>query len=89
MPLTRFAVDDGPHNMDGLLLHARDGGENVEAFISRLVMDRWVDPIETRAVLGWRKDSLPRNRACKRHADRSACPRGRRKWVRCCSVENP
>jgi len=46
MPLTGLAVDDGPHNMDGLLLHAQDGGQNVEAFISRRVMDRWVDPIE-------------------------------------------
>ena len=24
MSLTGLAVDDGPHNMDGLLLHARD-----------------------------------------------------------------
>ena len=46
MPFTEFAVDDGPHSMDGLLLHARDGGQIVEAFISRQVMDRWVDPIE-------------------------------------------
>ena len=47
MALTQIAVDGGPHNMDGLLLHARDGSENVEAFISRRVMDSWVDPIET------------------------------------------
>jgi hypothetical protein len=46
MPLTGLAVDNGPHNMDGLLLHARDGSERVEAFISRRVMDSWVDPIE-------------------------------------------
>ena len=46
MPLTEFAVDEGPHSMDGLLLHARDGDQIVEAFISRQVMDRWVDPIE-------------------------------------------
>jgi hypothetical protein len=32
--------------MDGLLLHAREGSEKVEAFISRRVMDSWVDPIE-------------------------------------------
>ena len=44
MPLTEIAVDDGPHNMDGLLLHAWDGSERVEAFISRRVMDSWVDP---------------------------------------------
>jgi hypothetical protein len=46
MPLTEFAIDEGPHSMDGLLLHARDGDQIVEAFISRQVMDRWVDPIE-------------------------------------------
>jgi hypothetical protein len=39
MPLTGLAVDDGPHNVDGLLLHARDGSERVEAFISRRVME--------------------------------------------------
>jgi hypothetical protein len=39
MSLTEIAVDDGPHNMDGLLLHAWDGSERVEAFISRRVMD--------------------------------------------------
>ena len=32
--------------MDGLLLHGRDGSERVEAFISRRVMDSWVDPRE-------------------------------------------
>jgi hypothetical protein len=37
MPLTEIAVDDGPHTMDGLLLHACDGSEKVEAFISRRV----------------------------------------------------
>ena len=46
MPLTAFAVDEGPHSMDGLLLHAWEGAERVEAFISRRVMDTWVDPIE-------------------------------------------
>jgi hypothetical protein len=25
MKLMQFAVDDGPHNSDGLLLHGRDG----------------------------------------------------------------
>jgi hypothetical protein len=44
MPLTELAVDEGPHNMDGLLLHAWEGSERVEAFISRPVMDSWVDP---------------------------------------------
>jgi hypothetical protein len=46
MPLTGLAVDEGPPNMDGLLLHAWDGPERVEAFISRPVMDSWVDPRE-------------------------------------------
>jgi hypothetical protein len=42
--LTDLIVDDGPHNSDGLLLHAWDGSERVTAFISRRVMDDWVDP---------------------------------------------
>ena len=46
MPLTGFAVDEGPHNMDGLRLHGWEGPERVEAFISRRVMDSWVDPRE-------------------------------------------
>jgi hypothetical protein len=46
MPLREIKVDESPHNMDGLLLHGRDGSERVEAFISRRVMDSWVDPRE-------------------------------------------
>jgi hypothetical protein len=46
MPLTGIEVDETPHNMDGLLLHGWDGSERVEAFISRRVMDSWVDPRE-------------------------------------------
>ena len=46
MPLTGLAVDEGPHSMDGLLLHAWEGPERVEVFISRRVMDSWVDPRE-------------------------------------------
>jgi hypothetical protein len=46
MALTALAVDEGPHNMDGLLLHAWEGSERVEAFISRRVMDSWLDPME-------------------------------------------
>jgi hypothetical protein len=42
--LTDLIVDDGLHNSDGLLLHAWDGSERVRAFISRRVMDDWVDP---------------------------------------------
>jgi len=42
--LTQLAVDDGPHNSDGLLLHGWDGDQQVTGFISRRVMDDWVDP---------------------------------------------
>jgi hypothetical protein len=42
--LTQFAVDDGPHNSDGLLLHGWDGDQQVTGFVSRRVMDDWVDP---------------------------------------------
>ena len=48
MSLMQSRVDDGPHNMDGLRLYAEDGSERVEAFISRKVMDVWVDSIEHR-----------------------------------------
>jgi hypothetical protein len=44
MRLTQFVIDDSPHNRDGLVLHAWDGPERVTAFISRRVMDDWVDP---------------------------------------------
>jgi hypothetical protein len=44
MQLNSFAVDDGPHNSDGLLLHGWAGAQQVTAFISRHVMDDWVDP---------------------------------------------
>lgn len=51
MPLTKFGVDDSPHNMDGLRLLARDRTERVEAFIGRKVMDVWVESIEHRGAL--------------------------------------
>jgi hypothetical protein len=44
MRLTQFAIDDSPHNRDGLVLYGWDGAEMVTAFISRRVMDDWVDP---------------------------------------------
>ena len=44
--LTKFGIDDSPHNMDGLRLFALDGDQPLEAFISRKVMDVWVDSIE-------------------------------------------
>ncbi|MGA9548824.1 MAG: signal transduction histidine kinase [Rhodomicrobium sp.] len=42
--LARFAVDDSAHSSDGLLLHGWEGPQQVTAFISRRVMDNWVDP---------------------------------------------
>ena len=50
MTLARFEVDETPHNMDGLLLHAWDEFERVEAFISRRVMDRWIDGVSSSAA---------------------------------------
>lgn len=46
MSVSQFNIDDGPHNMDGLRLVALDGAQPVEAFVSRKVMDVWVDSIE-------------------------------------------
>ncbi len=46
MRLTELAVEEGPHNVDGSLLHAWEGFERVAAFISRPVMDSWIDPKE-------------------------------------------
>lgn len=43
--LTRFSIDDSLHNRDGLLIEAWDGGQRVDAFISRRVMDEWVEPV--------------------------------------------
>lgn len=50
--LNRISVDESLHNRDGLLLHAEDDGVPVEAFISRRVMDIWVEP---HAGLGLRR----------------------------------
>jgi hypothetical protein len=46
MSPAQFNIDDGPHSMDGLRLIALDGAQPIEAFISRKVMDVWVDSIE-------------------------------------------
>jgi hypothetical protein len=46
MALTRLAVDESPHNSDGLVLYAWDGAERIMAFIGRRVMEIWVDPVE-------------------------------------------
>jgi hypothetical protein len=43
-PYIHCAIDEGPHNSDGLLLHCLDGAQPVTAFISRHVMDDWADP---------------------------------------------
>ena len=48
MSLTQFRVDDGQHTMDGLRLLARDGNEQIEAFMGRKVMDVWAESIEHR-----------------------------------------
>jgi hypothetical protein len=44
MKLAQFAVDDSPHNSDGLVLRGWDGDQQVMGFISRRVMDDWADP---------------------------------------------
>ena len=74
MSLTKFGIDDGQHNMDGLRLLARDGTERVEAFIGRKVMDIWVESIEHR---GGRQSFVPRSvqrlgqaQSCSDRADR-------------------
>src|SRR5438067_13887925 len=43
--IERFAIDDTPHNRDGLVVQAWDGDKRVDAFISRRVMDEWVEPV--------------------------------------------
>ena len=44
MQLTRWMVDESPHSRDGLLLRGWDGDQPVTAFITRRVMDAWMDP---------------------------------------------
>ncbi len=44
MQLAHFAVDDSPHNRDGLVLHGWDGEQQVIGFISRRVMADWAEP---------------------------------------------
>jgi hypothetical protein len=48
MSLAQFSIDDGPHNMDGLRLFARDGADQVEAFVGRKVLDVWAESVEHR-----------------------------------------
>jgi hypothetical protein len=42
--LDRISVDESAHNRDGLVLHAWDEDKAVDVFISRKVMDLWVEP---------------------------------------------
>jgi hypothetical protein len=69
--LTKFAVDDSAHNSDGLLLHGWDGDQLVTGFISRRVMDDWVDPRQP-----YRGAAKPLSRTVQRA--RQAQPRGDR-----------
>jgi hypothetical protein len=46
MALTKFRIDEQPHAMDGLRLLAQEGTREVEAFVSRKVMDVWAESIE-------------------------------------------
>ena len=46
MALTRFRIDEEPHAMDGLRLLAQEGTREVEAFVSRKVMDVWAESVE-------------------------------------------
>ncbi|WP_284422794.1 MULTISPECIES: signal transduction histidine kinase [unclassified Bradyrhizobium] len=46
MSLSHFRVDEQPHRMDGLRLLFEDGTTDVEAFVSRKVMDIWAETIE-------------------------------------------
>jgi hypothetical protein len=43
--IDRFKVDESPHSRDGLVLQAWDGDQLIDGFISRHVMDEWVEPI--------------------------------------------
>jgi hypothetical protein len=92
MPLTEIEIDETPHNMDGLLLHGRDGSERVEAFISKRVMVRWVEPYRKRRSLfarntmpsansiWWRLSELPLpSTSVERHSTDSI-----RLWIFCC-----
>ena len=42
----RLIVDQSAHSMDGLVLHGGDEDQPIEAFISRRVLDQWVEPRE-------------------------------------------
>ena len=43
--IDRFKIDESPHSRDGLVLQAWDGDQLIDGFISRRVMDEWVEPI--------------------------------------------
>ena len=46
--IDRFAIDEGPHQRDGLVVQAWDDDERIDAFISRHVMDAWVERVSSR-----------------------------------------
>jgi len=46
MTLTKFRIDAGPHAMDGLRFLAQEDTREVEAFVSRKVMDVWAESVE-------------------------------------------
>ena len=46
--IDRFAIDDSPHSRDGLVVQAWDDDKLIDAFISRRVMDEWVEPVSHR-----------------------------------------
>ena len=96
MRLTEFEIDETPHSMDGLLLHAWDASKRGEAFISRRVMDSWVSiresPIESGEVFFARNttpsaNSMSRRLGELRTASTSAGRRSTasiRLWIFCC-----
>jgi hypothetical protein len=43
MAITELTIDTSSHAKDGLLLHARDGNDVIDAFIGRRVLDRWAN----------------------------------------------
>jgi hypothetical protein len=61
MRLEQLAVDDSPHSRDGLVLHGYDGSSEVTAFISRLVMDDWIDPTQGEQK---RRSLFPKSTIC-------------------------
>ena len=74
MSLAQFSIDDGPHNMDGLRLFARDGAERIEAFVGRKVLDVWAESVEHRggrqSLFRHQYNALWQAEPCRASADR-------------------